>query len=58
MELAIASTYHNYYSESMQSSSEPAQQTAEAGRRPKAAEIPGSLAMSPPEPSTTIHDLQ
>ena len=57
MERAIASTYQNCYSESTQSSSEPAQQTAEAGR-PEAVEIPGSLAMSPAESNTTIHDLQ
>ena len=36
---------------------EPALQNAEVGR-PEAAETLGSLAMSLPEPSTTIHDLQ
>ena len=56
MERAIASTYQNCYSESTQSSFEPARQTAEAGR-PEAVEIPGSLAMSPAESNTTIHDL-
>ena len=56
-ERAIAFTYQNCCSESIHSSSEQAQQTAEAGR-PEAAEILGSLAMSQSEPSTTIHDLQ
>ena len=56
-ERAIAFTYQNCCSVSTHSNSEPARQTAEA-YRPEAVETPGSRAMSPPEPSTTTHDLQ
>ena len=57
MERAIAFTYQNYYSESTQSSSEPAQQTAEAGR-PAAVEILGNLVMILAVSNTTSLDLQ